>query len=221
MPVGKGSVAGSPYVGVYLKVSEKFAFAPPTVGHSEVSSLERTLGVKVLRTFVGDMAITGSLIAMNSNGIVVTSEMNESERAILSEAAPVTSFRSRLNAFGNNILANDNGALVHPEFSHNDVEKITAALGVKVVQSTIAGEGTVAMTAVATNKGALVHPGATHNEIKVLEEVLKVPVHKTTANFGVPLVGACVVANTRGLFAGGPTTPVELVHIEEGLSVYD
>jgi translation initiation factor 6 len=57
--------------------------------------------------------------------------------------------------------------------------------------------------------------------MEVLRTALQVPVHKTTANFGNPLVGACVVANSQGIIAGERTTRVELVHIEDGLSVYD
>jgi translation initiation factor 6 len=52
-------------------------------------------------------------------------------------------------------------------------------------------------------------------------EMLGVPVHRSTANFGVPVVGACIVANSKGIIVGRPTTPVEIVHIQEGLSIFD
>jgi translation initiation factor 6 len=66
-----------------------------------------------------------------------------------------------------------------------------------------------------------VHPKATDHEVAFAAEVLGVPVHRSTANFGVPVVGACVIANTRGLITGRPTTPVEIMHLQEGLSIFD
>jgi translation initiation factor 6 len=221
LPIGKAAFSGSPYLGVYLKVTEEHAVAPPSIPVALERVIERVLGVHVLKTTVGDSEIVGALLTMNSRGTIVSAQADEKELSILTAIGPVYVLNSHLNALGNTILANDHGAIVHPDFSRREMDEISRVLGVKVVPSTIAGEGTVSKTAVATNKGAAVHPGTTEKEIRVLEETLNVKVHKTTANFGVPLVGACVVANSRGMLVGAPTTPVELVHLEEGLAVYD
>lgn len=221
MPIGKAAFSGSPYLGVYLKVAEDRAIAPPSLPASLERVMERVLGVRVLKTTVGDSEIVGALLTMNSRGIVISSQVDEKEISALKSIGPVHVLDSHLNALGNTILANDNGAVVHPDFSRSEMDQISRVLGVRVVPSTVAGEGTVSKTAVATNKGAVVHPGTTEKEIRILEDALKVKVHKTTANFGVPIVGACVVANSRGMLVGAPTTPVELVHLEEGLAIYD
>jgi translation initiation factor 6 len=221
LPIGKAAISGSPYLGVYLKVNENRAVAPPSIPVSLERVLERVLGVQVLKTTVGDSEIVGALVTMNSHGVVVSTQVDEKEISVLKTIGPVYVLHSHLNALGNTILANDHGAIVHPDFSRHEMDEISRVLGVKVVPSTVAGEGTVSKTAVATNKGAVVHPGTTEREIRVLEETLGVKVHKTTANFGVPLVGACVIANSRGMLVGVPTTPVELVHLEEGLAIYD
>jgi len=88
-------------------------------------------------------------------------------------------------------------------------------------RGTLAGLGTVGMVGIATNKGVVVHPKATEGETQTVGEVLGVPVHRSTANFGVPIVGACLVANSHGMIVGLPTTPVEIVHLQEGLSLFD
>ncbi|MGA7649327.1 MAG: translation initiation factor 6, partial [Thermoplasmata archaeon] len=67
----------------------------------------------------------------------------------------------------------------------------------------------------------VLHPRATEKEAARVGELLGVPVHRSTANFGVPVVGACIVANSKGIIVGRPTTPVEIVHIQEGLSIFD
>ncbi len=129
--------------------------------------------------------------------------------------------RSRQNAIGNNILANDSGALVHPEFGDEAVERIGRALGVPALRGTIAGLGTVGMAGIATTRGVVVHPRTTPKEAEVIEGLLGVPLHRSTANFGVPVVGACLVANSRAFITGRPTTPVEIVHLQEGLGILD
>ena len=221
MPIGKASFLGSPYIGVFVKASDQLIVVPPTLSHHEITLIGRWLDAPVVPVTIGSGDLAGALAAMNSHGIVITEEVEDPDLERLRKYAPVAVLPTRLNALGNNILSNDFGAVVHPGYSSDEIAQIETALGVKATSATIAGEGTVAKTAVATNKGVLVHPASTSHEMEVLRTALQVPVHKTTANFGNPLVGACVVANSRGIIAGERTTPVELVHIEDGLSVYD
>ena len=221
MPVGRTLYGGSPYLGVYLRVGETVALAPPDVPHNLVREVERLLGVRVLPTSGPEIEVVGAMMAANSNGIVVGDEIDPAGRRVLEAVARVTVVRCRQNAMGNNILANDSGALVHPELPNDAVAEISRALGVPAERGTVAGLGTVGMAAVATNRGAVIHPKATEREANAVRSLLRVPVHRSTANFGVPIVGACLVANSRGILVGRPTTPVEIVHLQEGLGILD
>ncbi|MCI4369620.1 MAG: translation initiation factor IF-6 [Thermoplasmata archaeon] len=221
MPFGRTLVSGSPFVGVYLRVGEKAALVPASAPTSVTRLVKRILDVDILRVSVAESEILGSLVAFNSNGVVVGDSADDVEIAALSKLGTVTSVRSRQNALGNNILTNDHGALVHPEFGDHALREIGRALRVPVERGTVAGLGTVGMAAIATARGVVVHPRTTAKEEEKILELLKVPVHRSTANFGVPVVGACLVANSRGILAGLPTTTVEVVHLQEGLSVYD
>jgi translation initiation factor 6 len=221
VPVGRTLFGGSPYLGVYLRVGETHALAPPNIPHALARDVERLLGVRVLPTSMPDSEVVGAMIASNSKGIVVGDEIDAADRRTLEVVAPVTVVRYRLNAMGNNILANDTGALVHPEFSNEGVALISKALGVPAERGTVAGLGTVGMAGVATNRGVVLHPKATEREASAVRALLGVPVHRSTANFGVPIVGACLVANSRGILVGRPTTPVEIVHLQEGLGIFD
>ena len=217
MPVGRTLVGGSPYLGVFVRAGDRCAVVPPSLPGAVEHELGRLLGVDVVRTTVADSEVVGALVATNSRGVVVGEGLDSAERAELERVGPVTVVRHRHNAIGNNVLANDQGALVHPEYPADAVEAIGRALGVKAERGTLAGLATVGMAGVATNLGAVVHPKATDRELARAEEVLGVPVARSTANFGVPVVGACVVANSRGILVGRPTTPVEIVHLQEGL----
>jgi translation initiation factor 6 len=59
------------------------------------------------------------------------------------------------------------------------------------------------------------HPSASQEDIKFVEETLKAPVDIGTVNNGTPLVGACSVANSKGIIVSLPTTGPELARIEE------
>jgi translation initiation factor 6 len=221
VPVGRTLFRGSPYLGVYLRSGERATLAPPATPGPLEHDLARLLGVEVVRTTVLESEVVGALVAANSHGVLVGDDPDEREREALERVAPVSVIRHRQNAMGNNVLANDHGAVVHPEFSHEAVAEIGRALHVPARPGTVAGLGTVGMAGVATNRGAIVHPKATDREVALLEEVLAVKVHRSTANFGVPIVGACLTANSRAFLVGRPTTPVEIVHLQDGLGVFD
>ena len=221
MPVGRTLFGGSPYLGVYIRAGDGFAILPEDTPNAVEREIGRLLDVRVVRTTVLDCEVVGALVAANSNGVVVGNEVDPHERRTLEEVAPLTVVSHRQNAMGNNILANDSGALVHPELSDSAVATIGRALGVRAERGTIAGLGTVGMAGVATNRGVVVHPKATEKEVGVVRDLLGVPVHRSTANFGVPIVGACLIANSKGFLVGRPTTPVEIVHLQEGLGILD
>lgn len=221
MPVGRTLFEGSPYLGVYVRVGDGFALVPDDTPTALERDIARLLEVRVVRTTVLDCEVVGALVAANSKGVIVGGEIDRDERTTLEQVAPVTVLSHRQNAMGNNILANDTGALVHPEFSEAAVENIGRALGVHAERGTIAGLGTVGMAGVATNRGVVLHPRATEKEADAVGGLLGVPVHRSTANFGVPIVGACVVANQKGIIVGRPTTPVEIVHLQEGFGIFD
>jgi translation initiation factor 6 len=221
VPVGRTLFGGSPYLGVYVRAGDGFALVPDDTPGSVERDLARLLGVRVVRTTVLDCEVVGALVAANSRGVVVGGEVDPDERRTLETVAPLTVIAHRQNAMGNNILANDSGALVHPEFSDAAVAAIGRALGVPAERGTVAGLGTVGMAGVATNRGVVLHPRATEKEAGVVHDLLRVPVHRSTANFGVPIVGACLVANSQGILVGRPTTPVEIVHLQEGLGIFD
>ena len=210
------AVAGNPYVGVFCATDETVSLASPEVGPKAAKEIGAALGTRVVRTRVAGSTVVGSLVAMNSHGILVSEFAETPELAAVgNDRAHV--LRHRLNATGNNVLCNDRGALVHPGYDAESIREIADALGVPVQRGTIAGIRTVGSAAVATNKGVLCHPHIRDDEREVVESVLGVPATITTANYGTAQLGACLVANTKGAIVGNRTTPIEMGRIEEGL----
>lgn len=211
-------VNGNPYIGVFCAANEELILLEPAVPKYAVHSIAEALEARAVQTTIAHSAVIGSLVAMNSNGILTSPFVEENE--IEAIGGPVYPLPHRLSAVGNNVLCNDRGALVHPGYNDDALAFISEALGVPAARGTVAGVKTVGAVAVATNRGVLCHPHAKPSEMELLQETLRVPVAITTANYGSGLVGACMVANTKGAVVGSKTTPIELGRIEEGLGYF-
>jgi len=212
---------GNPHVGVYCKANDYIAFVQPLLQQRDLKEIEGALQVKVVELTVGGSSIIGSLIAINSHGIVLTDFIEEDELATIEKhfEGEILIIDDKYNAAGNNILVNDYGAIVHPMLKDETIKKIKETMDVEVKKATIAGLNTVGMAAVATNKGALCHPKVEEEERKMLEEVLGVEVKIGTVNHGMPYVGAGLVANSHGAITGINTTGIELNRIEDALDL--
>lgn len=220
--LAKGQIFGNSFIGVFSSANEFLSVIPTGDENDTLSeAVKATLELDdVIRMTIDGSNVLGALLVMNSNGALVSPFIRESECEQLSAVLPVHRLSEKLNAAGNNILVNDNGALVHPSFNDKGIEKISKALGVPVKRGKIAGYKTVGSAAVTTNKAAICHPHASDWEREKMEEILQVDVKICTANYGSGLLGACMVANTKGALVGGQSTPIELGKIEDGLKLY-
>jgi translation initiation factor 6 len=180
------------------------------------------LDAKIVELSIANANIIGSLLVMNSFGVVVTDFASEDTiRVIKQQGLRVLVTKDTINAAGNDILTNDHGALVHPEMRDHTLKKIGETLGVPVSRGTIAELETVGMAAVVTNKGCLCHPKVNDEEKRFLEKVFDVEVMIGTVNHGYPMIGSGLVANTKGAIIGNQTTGIEMGRIEEALGFLD
>jgi translation initiation factor 6 len=131
----------------------------------------------------------------------------------------VSRLSTNLTALGNIIVANDQGAVVHPKLRDVTMKSIESILGVKVTPSRVGGSGLVGSSAVATNKGALANPNATDEELDLLANVLGVPTSVGTVNRGVPYVKSGLIVNSKGAVVGDATTGPETDRIEEAMGL--
>jgi len=182
--------------------------------------MERALGVKTVTLSVGGSNIIGSVVAMNSHGAIVADFVDDTEIAVLEGLGlRVGRVAGKFNAAGNNILVNDAGAYVNPDFSKQAEKSVSEILGVPVERGTLAGLKTVGSAACVTSKGVLCHPKTTDDELDLLEKLFKVEADIGTVNHGAPFLGAGIVANRNGAIAGSVTTGPELNRIENALDL--
>ena len=220
MPLIQLDLNGSPYVGVFARASDRAVLVPPSVPEGSVAELRRALDVPVVEMTIGGSNIVGSVVAMNSRGAVVADFADDDEIAKLEALGlKVGRVAGKFNAAGNNILANDHGAFVNPDFSKQACDVVEQVLGVPVEKGTLAGIKTVGSAACVTGKGVLCHPKASDEELDLLEKLLKVEADIGTVNHGAPFIGAGLVANAKGAVAGTITTGPELNRIENALDL--
>jgi translation initiation factor 6 len=215
----RAAFSGSPYVGVFARATDACLLVRPDVDGNLREACAGELDVPSVATTVGGSGTVGVLAAGNSHGLLVSGRVRERERERIQEAVglPVTELPGRVNAAGNVVLANDSGAYVHPDLTREAVQAVEDGLGVPVERGDIAGVQTVGTAAVATNEGVLCHPKSSDETLDVLEDLLGVPADIGTINYGGPLVGSGLVANTDGYVVGEETSGPELGRIDLAL----
>ncbi|HIJ00560.1 MAG TPA: translation initiation factor IF-6, partial [Candidatus Methanomethylophilaceae archaeon] len=155
------SYSGNPYIGVYCVANDKIALVPSDADEQMVSEFREALGVEVVRITVSSSHILGSLVAMNSEGAVVTGQIEASELEKLERHIPVIRIEDKLNAAGNNILINDKGAVVNRNLRPHTVKALENFFGFECIRLRVAGMDTVGSVCKVTNKGGICHPKAT------------------------------------------------------------
>jgi translation initiation factor 6 len=215
-----GDLDGNPHIGVFCAANENIAIVAEPVADEVVKDLREVLGVEVILTTVAGSTVVGSLVAMNSNGMIFSNLAERHEVSKMPPSMRVGYMPPKVNAAGNNILVNDNGACVHPEATKGTVEMLEDVLGVEVQKRSIAGIDTVGSVCIVTSKGLVCHPRTTEDELKDLSGLFKVPTSLATLNYGTPYLGACAVANSKGAYIGASSTPIEVGRLEDGLQLF-
>jgi len=218
MAVILADVFGSPNIGVYCFCNEELAVVPPGLTKRKLKQFEDTLEVKVCSTTVGGSTLVGALVTGNSKGLLVPHTIQDYELQRIEQFSKVIVVESNWTALGNVILANDFGAVLHPDSPHA-LMKSLEGLEVPPVCCQIASLPFVGALAIATNKGVLLSPSASKEEQSLIEAALKVGAELSTTNGGVPFVKSGILANSKGAVVGPLTRGAELMQVTKALGV--
>ncbi len=221
MAIQRLDFLGTPNLGVFSFANDNFVLVRRGLPKRIPGVVEETLKVSLIEANIGQSPLIGVLSAGNSNGLILPYYAMESEILHIKKNTDlnVEMIPSRLTCFGNIVLCNDYGAILHPELEPEAVKSIEETLDVEGQKGRIGLSPLVGSLAVATNKGVLVAPHASEEELKQIREVLRVPANIGTTNRGVFYVRAGLLANSHGAIAGFETTGPELVRIGEALDI--
>jgi len=215
------NIVGSPSIGVYSLATDNIVIVPSLVPAWKAERMAGWLKVKLIHTCIGGSVLAGAFACANSNGILLPNSTRKEELGAIEKAfkGNITVMETKKNAYGNLVLANDQGAVVDPRLKESEIKQISDTLRVQAVPGEIAGLPYVGSLGVATNKGVLVHPLLKDSEREVLEDAFRVPVDVGTVNCGIPYVGSGLIGNTHAAVAGSMTTGPELFIIGHTLDV--
>ncbi len=219
MPFLKTANFGNPHIGLFARASERLAIADISSSPKFLSALEK-LEVPLITATFGGSGLAGIFSVMNSNGIVVPPTCSQNEILALRKAGfSVISISSQFSAAGNNIAANDFGAVANPELPAREIKRVSDCLGVEVVRRPIAGYLTSGSCVLATNKGFAAHNRASEEELKELESILRVPGSNCTLNTGLAFVPLGAIANSKAALFGEASTGFEVGRVAAALGM--
>jgi len=211
----KAAYFNNPFIGLYLRASDRLVLCPPTISSKLLEQLEDALAVPVLKLFINSSPLLGLFSAMNSNGVVLPSFADGDEKKALRMAGLNVCTMERLSP-GNNLVANDRAAVAAARVSRTDLRKLSDCLGVEVHHPRFA-DFPLATSTVVTNKGLLAYNELTGLELKKLEAIFGVKGANCTCNMGVYFNSLGVVANSNGAIVGSQTSGFEMQRIYEAL----
>ncbi len=222
MDAAKLQIEGSDYIGAFATTTDKVTFLAWNVKESTRKLIAKMLNTECVGISVGGTDLIGLLSRANKNGIAIANIATDEEVNIIKkkcEGMNVERIRSDINAIGNNVLANDKIAIVHPEYSTSDTAQIADVLGVEVVRGSAGGFGTVGANNILTNTGLVINNRGTDEEKAELERLTGFSSVRTTANRGGLSIGLASITNSNGILVGDETTGFELTRIIDALSI--
>jgi translation initiation factor 6 len=218
--VAKHRIHGSDFVGAYVAASEKFVFCYRGIERRMKELISQTLSAEPVELTIADSHLIGIFARANSNGIVLSNLTTDDELSYLRSLGldlKMGVVESRLNAIGNNILANDKIALINSEYSSEEVRSIEDILDVEAMKAQPGGFKTVGANNILTNEGFVLNNRSTENEKQTLDSACGFQSVLSTANTGSLAIGLASAANSNGIVIGEATTGYELNRILESL----
>ena len=215
-------IVGNPNVGVFILATDDIAIVPYNLLDEKIDIIKEALEVDVVKSSISGSSLIGSLAVANSNGIIVSPHVLDREIKQLEDLGlNVATVPGRYTALGNIIAANDNGAIASPFLSDEAIEIIEETLDVNVESTSMVGSDIIGSLIKVTNKGFLISKNAVQSEVKLAQEVFGVEGNIGTVGKGIPLVGACSIANSNGAIVAKDSTGPEMARVEEALGFLD
>ena len=118
----------------------------------------------------------GNLLLCTSKGVLLSPILPEAGIELLSDVFKVPGISTTIagqEILGSLAVANNKGAMLHPDVTVTEVEKIKQTLGVDVMVGTVGyGSPFIGAGIVATDNGAIVSPDTTGPELNRIEDAL-------------------------------------------------
>ncbi len=218
MRILKISFDGNPNVGLYGYATDSYVLIGKEVPEKHIKSLKTVFKIPLHSVNVAGTGLLGVFISGNKNGIILPSICFENELEEFDKLKLKYSIlKTRLTCLGNNILANDKGALVNPNFSDSEIDSIKKALKVPVSRMMIADIETPGSAVILNGNTGIIHRDVEPNVKTNIEEFMGVKLEECTVNMGNPYVSSGILCNKYGMIIGGLSGGPEIVYASQAL----
>ena len=222
MHILKTSFNEDPNIGLRIFSNDKFCIVPISTSEKLCKNFEEVLKVPIIKTNIAGTTLVGAFICGNNSKIILPDILFDKEIEILKENnINFEILDTKLTALGNNIVMNDHGVVINPDYSKEDEEKIGKIFGLPVKKWKINDLEIVGSLVKLNDKGCITNHDIADFEINFLEKFLKTKITTGTVNFGSPNIASGLVCNKNGFIIGGLSSGTEIVNIDEGLGFID
>ncbi|MBT4539899.1 translation initiation factor IF-6 [Candidatus Woesearchaeota archaeon] len=223
MHILKTSYQGNPNVGLFGWANDKVCLIGTGFKSKVVNDIKKVLDVPVYEISLCNTDLIGVFCIGNNEAIVVPDtildfEIEELKKICKKVGLDLEIVTTNLNALGNNILCNDLGALVNPDYSARVKKQLRQVLRVNLKPGTIALHGIPGSLCVIKGENAVVSNNILEKEEDKLKELFGVSnITHGTVNFGSQNIRSGVLCNKNGFIVGDMSSGVEMTDIDEGL----
>jgi len=209
---------GNPNIGAYALATDKYCLVGHNISKNIIKEIEEIFKVPVYQISIAGTDLVGIFCAANNRKLLVPNLVFDSEIKRLKDLnIDFEIIDTELTALGNNILCNDNGAIINIHYTEKEKEKIEKALGVKAIKMKISNVEVPGSCAALTNTHCVIHRDIDEEDLKKVEKHLGVKCETGTVNLGVPYIRVAVVNNSFGLMVSKSTTGPEINNLDQGL----
>ena len=215
-------INGNPNVGIYCYATNKYLIIGREVEKRKADMIGKTLGLEPIITSIAGTSLVGVFIAGNDEKLLVPGIAKKEEISFLKKklqeiGVEIGILDTRLTALSNNILINNNAAIVSPEYSKGEIERIARFFGVETRKSMLGGTHVPGSLVVMNNRNAAISNLLSSREEEMIKELLRVETERVSVNMGSPFISSGVVVNNNGLIIGNATGGAEAAMIEQAL----
>lgn len=218
MHLVKGTIKGSPFVGVYVLATDSYCVIPKGTHKKEIAKLEEALEVELIKAHIGGTSLIGALAAGNKKGLIVPGIIEERELDELKASGLKVRVIQGNSALGNLVALNDKGLVLSSSLSDEEKKEIKDFFGLPSIELSYGLNALIGASTVVNDNGFIIHPRITKEEFEIVKKVLGVNGMRSTANYGDAFVRNSVIANSFGALIGPNTSGPEMIRIDEGLA---
>mmetsp|Transcript_5460 Transcript_5460/g.8239 ORF Transcript_5460/g.8239 Transcript_5460/m.8239 type:complete len:246 (-) Transcript_5460:59-796(-) len=178
IPVVHTSIGGCRFVGRVTAGNQRGLLVPSTTTDQELQHLRNSLPDKVVIQRIEErLSALGNCIVTNDHVALVHTDLDRETEDLVADVLGVEVFRQTIagNALvGSYAVITNQGGMVHPRTSVEDIEELTSLLQVPLVAGTInRGSDVLGAGMVANDWSAFCGLDTTSTEISVMESIFK------------------------------------------------